>query len=202
MDSSTLRTRLNDERRHHRSTRAAGDANDDVEARRAEPTEGSARGLRRRRRHYSRRSNFLGTVLPHATSTAALARGVCVIGAAFDGASFAVVRRLLLSSPARRSTTVRAIDVAAVAAVADVEEGAADTASLADDVKNWTIADSRATNTFRLCCVWMTQTTARGPVASRASSFSASVVADRTRDRQIQAWTVKTLRISGATDTG
>jgi hypothetical protein len=35
----------------------------------------------------------------------------------------------------------------------------------------------------------------------RASSFSASVVADRADDRQIHAETVKTLRFSAATDT-
>jgi hypothetical protein len=67
------------------------------------------------------------------------------------------------SSP-RGSTVIRAVDVATVAAVTDVEDGAADPASLADDVNNWTVADRRATSIFRLCCVWMTQTTARGPV--------------------------------------
>jgi hypothetical protein len=67
------------------------------------------------------------------------------------------------SSP-RGSTVIRAVDVATVAAVTDVEDGTADPASLADDVNNWTVADRRATSIFRLCCVWMTQTTARGPV--------------------------------------
>lgn len=35
----------------------------------------------------------------------------------------------------------------------------------------------------------------------RASSFSASLVADWPTDRQIQTWTVNSLRISAATDT-
>jgi hypothetical protein len=54
MDSSALRARLDDEHRSERPTLAAGDANDDVEARRSEPADCSVRGLRRRWRHYIR----------------------------------------------------------------------------------------------------------------------------------------------------
>jgi hypothetical protein len=46
----------------------------------------------------------------------------------------------------------------------------------------------------------MTQAMARGSVTAGPLPFVASVVAEVVPDRQIQAWTVISLRISGATD--
>jgi len=171
MGSSALRPRLNDEHRGHRPTGAAGDAHDDVEARRTEPADGSARGLRRRWRHYSGGSKFSGTLLPHATSTAALTRGIGVVGAALDGPPLAIVRRLLEPPSSSRATRIGAVGMAPVAGVADEEDGVAVAASLADDVKYWTVAGAAATRGSRLCCVLMTQTTARGPVAAGPLPF-------------------------------
>ena len=171
MGSSALRPRLNDKHRGHRSTHAAGDANDDVESRRAEPTKGSVRGLRRRRCHYSRGSKFPGTLLPHATAPAALTRGVGVVGAALCGASLTIVRRLLDPPSSSRTTGIGAVGVAAIAGVADVEDRAANPTALADDVEYWTITDRWATSASRLCCVWMTQMTARGPVSAGPLPF-------------------------------
>lgn len=171
MGSSTLRTRPDDERRSHGPMHAASDANDDVEAWRSEPTKRSARGLRRRWRHYIRRSKFPGTILPHASSTAALARRVSMVGSTLGGLAFTIMGGLLSSSTTDASTDVRAVDVTAVAAVADVKEGAAGATSLADDVINWTIADTWATNTSMLCCVLVTQATARGSVDAEPLPF-------------------------------
>jgi len=171
MGSSALRPRLNDQHRGHRPTHAAGDANDDVEARRTKPTDGSARGLRRRWRHYSRGSKFSGTLLPHATSTAALARGVSMVGAALDRSPLTIVRRLLDPPSSSRATGGGAIGMAAIAGMADEEDSVAEAASLADDFKYWTIAGAAATRGPRLRCVLMTQTVARGPVAAGPLPF-------------------------------
>lgn len=76
-------------------------------------------------------------------------------------------------SSASSTTLLRAVGVAAVAGCADVEDALAGAAAFADDVENWTIAGAAATRTDRLCCVLVTQTTARGPVGAGPLPFLA-----------------------------
>jgi hypothetical protein len=134
MSTSALRTRLDNTNLGQHELHAAGTANDDVEATGPKPA-GCPDGLRGLQGHYSRRLNFLGSLLPRALAISTPAITVSTIGTAFGGPSFAQLSAPLGSTPAVATARLRAVGLAAVAALTDEEDGATMPAALTDHVE-------------------------------------------------------------------
>ena len=134
MGSSALRTWWDHPDLRKQDRLATHTANDDVEP--ARPKSARRSGWARRlRRHYSRRSNFLGTLLPRPSPFSSSAITVRAVGPTLWGAPLAIVGGSLDSPTTTSATRLSAIGVAAIAPVANGEESAAAAAALNDNVK-------------------------------------------------------------------